>query len=112
MGSNPTPSAGYDDIGYTCLGDTINIDKKKKVITVFIRRNNLSVWGEFAMPRIYRIYPSNFINIMVSVMPMKAPSGQIFHLDYVFGDSIPKVKKWNLKNWFKYIKNEIRRLNK
>lgn len=105
MGSNPTPSAKYDDIGYTCLGDTINIDKKKKVITVFIKRRH--IWNV----NVRTILPAQFINIMVSVMPMKAPSGQIFHLDYVFGDSIPKVKKWNLKDWFKYIKKEIRRLN-
>jgi len=101
----------YDDIGYTCLGDTINIDKKKKVITVFIKRNNLSIWGTFAMPLIRTVYQCNFIDVVLSVQPMKAPSGQVFHLDYVFGDSIPKVKKWNLKDWFKYIKNEIRRLN-
>lgn len=100
----------YDDIGYTCLGDTINIDKKKKVITVFLRRNN-NLWTAYAMPLVHRVFPTNFINIMVSVQPMSAPSSTVFHLDYVYGDSKLKVKKWNLKDWFKYIKNEIRKLN-
>jgi hypothetical protein len=41
----------------------------------------------FAFPNVRRVQPGLIANQLVSVQPMTAPTGLIFYMDYVYGDS-------------------------
>ena len=58
--------------------------KRQKARKIAKKLYNRLMGERFALPLIRRIYPNLIANELVSVQPMKEPSGKIFYLDYKY----------------------------
>jgi len=42
-------------------------------------------WKNIKFPKIRRVYPRTIASDLVSVQPMEGPTGQLFYMDFVYG---------------------------
>jgi len=71
-----------------CLLDNVIAEanaKKRNILAETTTTSEIETFTTWALPLIRKIWPRLFANQMVSVQPMKGPTGKAFTLDFVYG---------------------------
>lgn len=73
---------------------------------------DVQVFTTLAMPLIRRIYTGLYADRLVSIQPMRQPTGKIFFLDFLYGSNVDPIRRGDRMDWAAGNTNDARMYTK